>query len=270
MDTQRALVRRAVIARGETALSRSRPGQRPVIVKAISNLTDETSAGRCIAYVGRRRHQDAETGFEEAEAERLSAAGVLEAPGDAVELFDAFGVPVEPEEIEWSIPRRRDGVVARHLVFSIPVDEEQDAQRLRAAVVATLSDTFGLWGHPVVAALHLDDPLKPHVHVVVGSWSFDDQALRFDKSAVLLDGFRMALAEHAREVGFEVTGERETDRQLARALARAESLGSETLCRASGDLAAAIERHAPDRGDLHRPLRASAGRERARRGVGRD
>ena len=54
-----------------------------------------------------------------------------------------------------------------HLIYSVPARSTSDPEKLRAAVRAGLSETFGDAGYRYVFTIHTEHSASPHAHIIV-------------------------------------------------------------------------------------------------------
>ncbi|WP_162937859.1 hypothetical protein [Indioceanicola profundi] len=165
------------------------------------------------AYVGRfDRRQDAEA---EDESGAAQYAADLASPGEEVfgKLRDETGEEITPAEFvaRFSEPGYF-GLEARHIVFAVP----GTAVQADVLAHAWLADTALNLGVPAAWAVHTDHTEHPHVHVVLGArlpgTGQPGPMLPFAPDGRLADGLRAVLVRHAREMGLDVSAERESDR----------------------------------------------------------
>jgi len=112
-----------------------------------------------------------------------------------------------------------------HLIFSVPADSKADAEKLRQAVSAGLSETLGSQGYRYVFAIHTDHSSRPHAHIVVkargegiahGSAGRERTSRQLRLNPAELDAMRQALTEQARSRGLDVVATRRVDRARTR------------------------------------------------------
>lgn len=103
-------------------------------------------------------------------------------------------------------------VVARHLIYSVPVRHRGEVPLLEMAAAAAIVDSFTGPGHRCLWTLHIEHGREPHVHVLVSNRDDLGRPLVFERDGLLLDSLRDSLAEHARLYGLDVEATRQADR----------------------------------------------------------
>lgn len=222
-DTPAARIRTALEARQRAASGRRRASA-PVIVKQVEALREPAAVHRTLAYIAR---------FEAGEAERLvdeTGARITREEASAAASSWHETAQITGAAITGG-PRRRSQVLARHFVFSLPVDADRMEARAATPAAARAFDaltdaalaTFGTWGHRFVAAAHRDTD-HPHLHILVDWFRPDGPLLPLDPSGAGLDGLRHAIAEAGRRSGFDVDGCRIADVESPEQLQRSPAI----------------------------------------------
>lgn len=108
---------------------------------------------------------------------------------------------------------------AWHVVISTPcdgTDAESVAARQRAAFLCWADEILGQDGRRYVWAQHLDDPARPHIHVVFHPKDMNGRSIHFDRQGRLLDEWRAEWARQGMTMGLDVLASRREDRSELR------------------------------------------------------
>ena len=213
----------------EEAGSPAKAPSREAVLKVVSWSKSARSPANQAQYIGRSRDSDRDAGRDPLPLENERGALIAGKASIAAEI-DSW--QLEPDEANLS-PRARTLPPADrkqlptnerlqyrqavHLIYSIPRRSPSDPEKLRAAVRAGLSETFGAGGYRYVFAIHTDHGSRPHAHIIVKATAEKTlhgrrRAPRLRLGPDALQTLRHVLTRNAQQHGIEVIATRREDR----------------------------------------------------------
>lgn len=200
---------------------------REAVLKVIGWTKAARSPTRQARYIGRARDSDQAAGLEplpmeNERGELISGKAAIDAEiaswrlaPDRDNLSPAARVasPEERKAMDAKVRLRRNQAV--HLIYSVPSRSTSDPEKLRAAVRAGLSETFGDAGYRYVFTIHTEHSARPHAHIIAKTTS-EGYSGRKPRALRIRVGewqtLRHVLTRQAQQHGIDVVATRREDR----------------------------------------------------------